>query len=367
MIPVAFVVNGEPQSAMAHRARAFAQRLSAVYDLQIFYRTGSKGLALARFLRDLAAFGPRVCYVLDMAAAGVAAAGLYKHLTRSRLVIDTGDAIGALAVSLGRGPLGVRLTRGLENYGLKVADRIVVRGTGHRLWLAEQGIDAEVIPDGVETDDFAPRPVPELRRQLGIDDRMTVGLVGSSVWSEKLRICYGWDLVELIRLLRDRPVTGVMIGGGSGIPILQARCREYGIEDRVKFLGHTSYEELPRYLNLMDVCLSTQSNDLVGQVRTTGKLPLYLACGRYILASRVGEAARVLPDDMLVDYDGTVDCHYPGRLAKWVLALLEDPGRLQQGLTGVATARTQFDYQVLADRVGRVIAEVCEGNRVVCV
>jgi hypothetical protein len=51
----------------------------------------------------------------------------------------------------------------------------------------------------------------------------------------------------------------------------------------------------------MDICLSTQTNDVVGWVRTTGKLPLYLAAGRYVLASRVGEAARVLPEEMLVD------------------------------------------------------------------
>ena len=156
--------------------------------------------------------------------------------------------------------------------------------------------------------------MPDLRRQLGVEGRLVVGLVGSSVWSEILQTCYGWDLVELMRLLRDEPVAAVMIGGGSGIPVLQARCREYGLEGRVLFLGHTPYEQLPRYLNAMDVCLSTQSNDLVGQVRTTGKLPLYLACGRYVLASRVGEAARVLPDDMLVEYEETVDRAYPERL-----------------------------------------------------
>src|SRR5439155_17871072 len=108
-------------------------------------------------------------------------------------------------------------------------------------------------------------------------------------------------------------VKGVVIGDGSGLPILRARCREYGIEDRVLFLGRLPYEELPRYLGLIDVCLSTQTNDLVGQVRTTGKLPLYLAAGRYVLASRVGEAARVLDADMLVDHDGQVDTGYPQR------------------------------------------------------
>jgi glycosyltransferase involved in cell wall biosynthesis len=355
MTRVAFVVNGDFAGAMGHRARAFAAQLRGDYDLRIFYRRGGKGLALARFVRDLAAFRPRACYVLDMAAAGVGAAGLYKHLTRCRLVIDTGDAIGELACSLGRGPVGVRLTRCLESYGLRAADRVVVRGTYHRHWLARRGVDAEVIQDGVETDLFMPQPVPDLRHQLGLEGQLTVGLVGSSVWSERLQTCYGWDLVELLRLLRDRPVAGVMIGGGSGIPVLQARCREYGIEGRVRFLGYTPYEHLPRYLNLLDVCLSTQTNDLVGQVRTTGKLPLYLACGRYILASRVGEAARVLGDGMLVDYEGLVDRAYPHRLAERVAQVLRQPELLAAGRPLVEVARTAFDYRVLAQRVRRVI------------
>jgi glycosyltransferase involved in cell wall biosynthesis len=360
---VAFVVNGAHASAMGHRARAFAAHLGDAHDLRILYRAGGKGLALARFLRDLVAFRPRLCYVLDMAAAGVGAGGLYKHLTCGRLIIDTGDAITELARSMGRGALGVRLTRHLEDYGLRVANRLVVRGTGHRHWLAERGIDAVVIPDGVETDQFTPRPVPELRRQLGVENQLVVGLVGSSVWSEKLQTCYGWDLVEVIRLLRDEPVTAVMIGGGSGIPVLQARCREHGIEDRVKFLGHVPYEQLPRYLNAMDVCLSTQSNDLVGQVRTTGKLPLYLACGRYVLASRVGEAARVLPDDMLVDYQGTVDRAYPERLAERVRRLLRHPELLTAGLRLTEVARTHFDYRELAGRVRAVIDGVLHGRK----
>ena len=81
-----------------------------------------------------------------------------------------------------------------------------------------------------------------------------------------------------------------MIGGGSGVPHLKALCKLYEIEDRILFLDHIPYDELPQYLNLLDICLSTQTNNLVGQVRTTGKLPLYLATRPYILASDVGEA-----------------------------------------------------------------------------
>src|SRR5581483_5840630 len=126
----------------------------------------------------------------------------------------------------------------------------------------------------------------------------------------------GWDLIEALRLPRDKPVKGIIIGDGSGISRLKARCKQYEIEDKVVFLGFVPYDDLPLYLSMIDVCLSTQTNDIVGQVRTTGKLPLYLASGRYILASDVGEAALVLDHQMLVPYNGVKDQSYPVKLAE---------------------------------------------------
>jgi glycosyltransferase involved in cell wall biosynthesis len=122
------------------------------------------------------------------------------------------------------------------------------------------------------------------------------------------------------------------------------------------FAGRRPPTELPGLLAACDICLSTQTNDVAGNVRTTGKLPLYLACARYILASHVGEAARVLPPEMLVPYEGTFDRDYPARLAERVRAIAHDRVRLALGQCGVAIARAHFDYDLLARRVEAVLA-----------
>jgi glycosyltransferase involved in cell wall biosynthesis len=359
---VAFLVNGGFDHAMGHRARAFASRLGESCDVRVAYRSRRKVLGIVSLFAFLLKVRPHVTYVLDMAYSGVIAGVAYRLIARNRLVIDTGDAIYELARSMGRRPLGLWLTGLLERLSLAGADRIVVRGSQHRVWLAERGIDAEVIPDGVETDAFQPRSEPELRRRYGLEGVITVGVVGSSIWSARLRMCYGWDLVEAIHLLRDEPVSGVVIGDGSGIPYLKERCMGYGISDRVAFLGHIPYQELPRYLSIIDVCLSTQTNDLPGQVRTTGKLPLYLAAGRYVLASRVGEAALVLDEAMLVDYHGARDLEYPARLAERIRTLVRDRARLERGIAGIGLARRLFDYDILARRVGALIQEISKGS-----
>jgi len=364
MTRVVFIVSGDPQSAMAYRARAFAAHLRERYDIQLAYREGNKVAALFRFLKFLRWVKPRVTYVFDMSYSGVLSSWLHRLFNRSLLIIETGDVIYELMRSTGnRSRLGLGLTRWLENFSLRIADRIVVRGTYHQRWLAERGVSAVVIQDGVNTAEFTPQNADELRHTHGLNGALTVGLVGSSIWSEKLGMCYGWELIELMRLLKNKPVKGIMIGGGSGISHLKARCREYGIEEKMIFLGQVAYEELPAYLAMMDVCLSTQSNDIVGQVRTTGKLPLYLAAGRFVLASKVGEAAVVLGPEMLVPYDGVVDQEYPRKLAERVRGILADRKTLESGVRNISMAKEVFEYSKLAERVGEVIDSAIDRGR----
>lgn len=355
---VAFIVNGDYESAMGYRARAL-MCLQTSYNVHIAYREGNKIAALLKFLRFLMRVRPSVTYVFDMSYSGVLGAWLYKQLFRNRMIVDTGDVIYELTRSTGnRGPLGLWLTGWLEKFSLNAADGIVVRGTFHQKYLAEHGYQAEVIQDGVDVQAFSEASADELRKEHGLDGLLTIGLIGSSVWSERLQMCYGWELVETLRLLKDASVKGIMIGDGSGIPHLKARCREYGIEDKIIFMGHVPFERLPKYLKLMDICLSTQTNDLVGQVRTTGKLPLYLAAGRYILASRVGEAALVLNEEMLVPYEGVKDSAYPRKLADRINHILERPELLQHGDVNVLLAKEHFDYQLLARRLEKFIESI---------
>ncbi|HJZ93390.1 MAG TPA: glycosyltransferase [Gemmataceae bacterium] len=352
---VAFVVNGGPGSAMALRAEAFAVRLSG-FDCRIVHRTGGKLLATERMARGLAAARPDVCYVLDCGASGVAAAGLHRLRTGTPLVLDTGDAVVELGRALGRGRIGIAATRTLENYALRSAAAVVVRGGFHQELFAARGVPATFIPDGVAVDQFAPS-----HRATRPANPLTIGLVGSSVWLPARQTCYGWELVELVRLLRDRvQVRGILIGDGSGIPVLRRRCADYGLTDRIEFAGRVPYAELPAQLRGFDICLSTQTNDVIGNVRTTGKLPLYLAAGRFVLASRVGEAARVLPSDMLVDFHGEHDFAYPGRLAERVEMLVGRGIDFSHRPDCVELAREHFEYDRLAPRVAEVLEGVIE-------
>ena len=353
MLPViTFLVNGSRTSAMGIRARSFAEHLAPHFDVRLLFRTENKIRSTATFVRSLFDQSPAVVYVVDMAASGVLAALTYKAITGTPVIVDTGDVISALGRSIGRGRVGYGLTVALEALSLRGADHLVVRGTNHKHLLGEQGYhNVTVVQDGVDSTQFKPGNGAEIRAGLDLEDDLVLGTLGSSVWNEELQTCYGWEMLEVVHRLREHPIQALMIGGGSGIDRMKERAADWGIADRIHFLGYVPYNDLPKYLTAMDVCLSKQTNDLVGQVRTTGKLPLYMACGRYVLATKVGEAEYVLPDPMLIPFTGSHDPNYTDLLVDRVQGLLAQRSTLSLGQRNRDWAIQQFDYTVLSDRL----------------
>jgi glycosyltransferase involved in cell wall biosynthesis len=272
-------------------------------------------------------------YLVDAAIATVAA-GLWARRLGARVVLDTGDAIGALTRSTGRlGVLGAAGAPWLERLAYAMADTIVVRSEGLARHVRSMcGRPVVVVPDGY--DPCAARVVDggtERRRWKIADDQTVVGVVGSAYWNARLRWCYGRDVVEAVAATPRSDVVGLVLVRGDGLPHLRALARERGVAHRVRFEDPGSPSEAWQRLAAVDVALSTQTNDVVGQSRTTGKLVQYMAAGRYVLASRVGSAASLLPPPMLVDYHGAWDEGYFARLAERVTALPDRRSLAEQG------------------------------------
>ena len=244
---IAFVVNGDEQSAMAMRAQAFARHLARRWPIEVGYRRKGRVGSIPQLAWWLARQRPDAIWVFDMALSGVVAGTLVKP-GGARLIIDTGDVIAELArQSRLRGRLGVLATSGLERLAEAAADALIVRGTAHAELYAERGIPTTLIPDGVEVDQFAGVGRREAtRHSLGVTDELVVGLVGSTVWSPSLGLTYGWDLVEALGQLRDLPVVGLIVGDGSGIPHLRERARALDVDRPPAFCRPTAVRHAAR-------------------------------------------------------------------------------------------------------------------------
>lgn len=357
---ILFLVHGGPESIEAVRARGLTQGYPAE-KLRFAWRDLPRWAAARQWRHDARSFKPDLVYVLNTAMPGAWLACWLRLRHGLPFVLDSGDVIYEMARSAGTVPAwqrpALRLT---ETLAQRLAHTIVVRGTRHKNYLESRGYPrVTVIRDG-----FTPRATPslqavaELKARLGLADAFVVGVMGSLVYSPRLRLCYGWDLVQALTHLRDLPIRGLIIGDGPGRPWLEAQARLHQVSHRLTFCGRIPYPEVPLYLRLLDVALSTQTNNLAGQVRTTGKLPEYMAAGRFIVASRVGEAALLLPELMLLDYAGAVDTGYPASLAERLRRLWTEPALLsaREGLPSLAHEHCAYD--VLSQQFNQVVSSV---------
>jgi glycosyltransferase involved in cell wall biosynthesis len=365
LMKLLFLVNGSEQSADAARAVAFSRRLPGDWEIKVAYRGERKPKAILQFIRTAVAFRPDVLYVVKMAYSGVIAGVVAKYLLHSKLLCDTGDLAYELAKSTGGySSSQLNLIRVIEQIGQRAADAVVTRGSYHASLLTRQGIQrAEFVPDGVDVESERPSRDMSVRTELQLGTDLVIGLVGSMEWSQRHQMCYGWDIVEAMPHLKDCPVKALLVGDGDGRAKLEARARELGVAKRVHFVGRKPMAELGRYFAAMDVCVSTQSADAVGEVRTTGKLPLYLAHGKYVIATNVGEARNALKSvGCLLPYSGVRDDTYPARLASHVRGLLSNRSALNVRDAARDIALKQFDYAILALRIQHICEAVDAGR-----
>jgi glycosyltransferase involved in cell wall biosynthesis len=335
-----------------------AARIARALDgssVDVLFREGDRLADARRFAA--AARRAAVVYAVDLAWAPLFGA-LFRS-SSAKLVVDTGDAPSAFFRVVRAPRSRVAAARLMEAYAYRSASTFVVRGAYHPRFLREQGFHKEVhvVPDGVDLDAFRQVDDDGLRDRLGLTGASTVGIQGHFTWYPELGGGIGWELLHSIALRPDLPLHAVLIGDGPGIAQLRRLAGELGVTDRLHVLGRVPYRSLARHLAICDVCLLTQTNDPASWVRTTGKLPVYLAAGRYVLATRVGTAVDVLPDEMLLDYSGAWDRAYPARLADAIARVARDPQRAEKGwaLRGLAP---RFDYVTVAEQAAAVVRGV---------
>ena len=362
---LAILIHGGPGSIEAYRARG----LSRAYPsdkLLLLMRESTRQAAAQQWRRQIKQFSPDLLYVLNLALPGAWLALWWRRVHRLPFILDTGDVNFEMARSAGTTAWWKRpFLKWLEVANQRWAETIVVRGTRHREYLQSRNYRrVEVIRDGFcQAGEISSADVATLRAKLGLADRFVVGVMGSLVYSARLNICYGWDLIQALSLLKELPIHGLIIGDGDGRSWLEKEARRYGVMERITFCGRIPYPDVPLYLRVLEVALSTQTNNLPGQVRTTGKLPEYMAAERFVLASRVGEAELLLPDCMLVEYHGEVDAEYPHRLAERLRALCANRSLLEARHSLKAVAERHCSYAVLSQQFSRLVASVITARR----
>lgn len=186
-----------------------------------------------------------------------------------------------------------------ERLNLAAAARIFVVADVERRNLLRAGVTDEKIivnPNGVDTEKFRPRVGGDaVRRELGIGEEETLaGFVGTfGPWHGVL------TLAETITLLPvGSRVRFLLVGDGRLREEVQRIVKAAGREQQVIFSGHVGHERVPALLDACDLLLSphvplADGSEFFG---SPTKLFEYMAMGKGIVASHLGQIGEVLSD-----------------------------------------------------------------------
>jgi glycosyltransferase involved in cell wall biosynthesis len=218
--------------------------------------------------------------------------------TRRPLFLEYNGSEVWMARHWGRLRLADLLER-CERLNLAAASRVFVVAEVERNNLVEAGVAADKIvvnPNGVDVEKFRPDVGgAAVRRELGVtEDEMLAGFVGTFGPWHGVR-----TLAEAITLMPvDCRVRFLLVGSGMLRDEAERVIREAGREKQVIFTGQVDHDQVPALLDACDILLSPHvpledGSEFFG---SPTKLFEYMAMGKGIVASRLGQIGEVLED-----------------------------------------------------------------------
>jgi glycosyltransferase involved in cell wall biosynthesis len=247
----------------------------------------------------------------------------------------------------------VRLAALVERINLVAADRVVVVSRVLRDQLAAAGTPPGKIlvnPNAVDVAQFHPKvDGAPVRQRLGISAAdIVVGFCGTfGLW-------HGIPTLAdvLPRVVAARPnVRWLLIGDGPLRSVVDDVVRAHSLEQQVRRSGMVPHEAMPGFLAACDLLVSPHGRQLDGGefFGSPTKLFEYMAAGRAIVASAVGQIAEVLRNEetaLLVPPDD------PDALCSAIVRLVDDAclrDRLARAARADAEARHTWRHN--AERV----------------
>lgn len=286
---------------------------------------------------------------------------LFSRFKRAPLVLEIRDLWPAAIIELGvlRNRILIRVLEALELWAYRTANHIVVVTEAFKENLVSRGIAAEkiaVITNGVDLERYSQGLKSEaVEAALDCRGKSLVLYIGALGMSQGLE-----SIIRAAERLKGREnVVFALVGEGAEQAKLQRLAAELGLAG-VRFLPAQPKERMPDFYHTADICLVPLRNVALFEGFIPSKMFEIMACGRPIIASLAGEAARIL------DRSGGAVIVPPedsAAIAQAVLELIEDkPVRDRLGAAGATYVAQFYDRAKLALEYERVLALTGRGT-----
>lgn len=230
----------------------------------------------------------------------------------------------------------LREFRFVERRLVRLVDTVSVASSRLRSLAEQYGASPENLfdaPVGADLSLFAPRELSaEALHSLGVRRPMVLyqGQLEQASFAEAFIECAG--------KVRDRVPDAqfMVVGGGAKLLKLCELAKTNSVP--VDFTGYISHQKVAQYVSAADVCVATFPDNELARCKSPLKIVEYLASGKAIVATEVGDVPRIVSDaGILVAPDDTEG------LADGIVSLLQDP-RLAVKLGAMARMRAEREF-----------------------
>ncbi len=243
----------------------------------------------------------------------------------------------------------------IEMYNIRNADACITVSNKLADYFQTHGVTKErmhVISNGADLSKFNPNlSGAEVRAKYNLQEAVVIGFIGS------FHFWHGVDnLIALIKaaIAVNASVKFLMVGdGGAMKPQLQKFVAENDLAQRVILTGHVAHDEVGKHVAAMDIVLAPYP-PLEFFYYSPVKIYEYMACGKPVLSSRLGQIQEIINDGV----NGFLS--NPGDNADYSrkLARLIDDAELRQRV-GAEAYRTIAAQHTWAHKA-RAWSEICE-------
>ncbi|WP_416840402.1 glycosyltransferase [Haloferax sp. DFSO52] len=213
------------------------------------------------------------------------------------------------------------------------------------------GETSQRIPNGVNVSKFKPTSD---RLKIEIDADLIVGYVGvNREWVDLSLLVH-----SIAKLRSDGLDLGLLVvGDEGGIGEIQRLVQRLDIEDAVEFAGTVPYDEVPRYVNSMDIGTIPFKDNGIAKNSLPLKLFEYLACEVPVVSSDIPGVKRAVGNCALIadtqeDWNQSLQSLYEN----------EDT-RAQIGTKGRRIVKEEYSWESVSSSMENQLLEVVNNHQ----
>ena len=357
---VLFLCNYPYGYVLSSRSRFFSAELkNQGISSSVLYKKKQRIKTLIYFFLGIIRLKPSLIYTMEGFYVEILAF-FSKLLFRIPYIIDRADTLEDFLKTNHSSFFLIFFISKIEKIILANASAIVCRGVNQTLIFRSRYYNKNIIhlSEGTDIDLWKPLSGQSLRKKLKIpQNALVICTMGPAIWGVSKHF-FGREIIEVLKNTKDKNIYAIILpsltSNKNAINCLISLADEYNVTSKVHIIENVPRNHVPRYLSAVDIGISTQVNNISGEMRTTAKLPDYLACGKFVLASKIGDALRYLPTEMLVIHNE----NYYSNLHKKVELIYKKRRILKLSQIGIKIARNNFNYKKISKKAAKEISNI---------